>query len=184
MGAMLSDDQVTSLLESQRETAEELEGFGSKFDTLMNLSGEIERRQITAAKERAADAEKLAELAEKQRVDDDERTQREGARKTLALTAKILGPILGVILLPTFGWGAKWLVSDYGHTRTAIVDHSHEILGMKNRATRDRRASEHTATQVQENRDSIRTVEGRLEGIETGQGTILQAIENSRPRRR
>ncbi len=187
VGAMLSDDQVVSLLRSQRECKEELGDLGEKFDTLVDLSGEIQRlsmTQIQAAEERAAETTKLAELTEKQRVDDDERTQREGARKTLVLIGKIGAPVLALILLPLATLGASWLVDDYEETREAVATHQHEIEGVIESGERDRTSASATAGETRENRDSIERIEGRLEGIEGGQGDILEAIESSRRRRR
>lgn len=188
VGAVLSDEQVGELLasqarceEHQRRTSAELESVraslttvSGRLDDLVDLGTEIE----TVAKKTHA-------LEEKQALDDDDRTRREERERTTSKWVKVAAAVLTVIVLPLAGWGAKWLLEDYGSTRTTATETAHDVATLEANEEIERRATAQTRARVDENRDDIRTIEGRLEGIENAQQETLQELRSLRvPRRR
>lgn len=185
---MLSDEQVGKLLasqarceEHQKRTSAELESVraslttvNGRLDDLVDLGTEIE-----------SVAKKTHALEEKQALDDQERTEREERKRNVRLFGKILLGVCTLIVLPLAAWGAQWLIVDYGTTRERATEGAHDVATLEAHEELNRRAREQTRTRVDENRDDIRTIEGRLDGIETAQETTLEEIRALRvPRHR
>lgn len=124
-------------------------------------------------------------LVSAQKIDDDERAEREAKRKVWALVGKIVGGVLTIIVLPIAGWGGKWLADDYSQQRQENGQHSHELLLLKAHDDLADEDAHMLEDRVAEHEQRIHVIGGRLQNIEVGQRDILSAIQdNSTGRRR
>ena len=123
-------------------------------------------------------------LASAQKIDDEERADRVTARRIWVFVAKIAATVMTIAVLPAVGWGTKLIVDDYTAQRAENAAQHHDVLLLK---THDVRADEDAhalSDRVESHEQRIHEINGRLQGIETGQQSILEAIQDNGRRRR
>lgn len=146
----------------QKQTAVELAIMRQKIDTVLALTSDVR------------------ELELRQAADEQDRATRDASKKTLSRVWKVTGAIVTLCVLPIIGWAGTWLMTDYGRLREAPT----AIVHLEDHAERGGRAALQTREATRDNRDSIRRVEGRLDGIEESQVEILKMLRSRRRRRR
>ena len=188
MGArMLTDEQMGELLASQarcershKATTEELSAVRLTLDATLSEVERIGRAQDQAEARRRRVSERVGALESRQAQDDNERTEREGGRKMARVVAKVLGPILALIVLPAAGWGASWLAEDYSGQRDVVEHVAREVAMVKDLGSRERRRLDQAESRGRRNTEALRTLEGRLGGLQSGQEEILSALRGRR----
>lgn len=189
VAAVMTDEQMGALLASQarceqshRQTTAELAGVRATLDTTLSEVERIGRAQDHAESRRQRVSERVGKLETRQSDDDNERTERAGGRKMARAVARVVGPVVVLVVLPLLGWGAAWLAEDYGGQRDALVHVSRDVSSVKGAGRRETIRLDQAREQGHRNAEALRSLEGRLGGLHDGQELILRELQRRRRR--
>ena len=184
---IMTDEHVGALLASQarcershEKTAAELSGVRATLNATLTEVERIGRAQDQAEGRRKRVSERVGKLETRQSTDDNDRTERQGARKMALAALKVFGPIVVLIVLPLLGWGGSLLAEDYGSQRDVLAHVSREVSAVKDHGQRETVRLDQATDRGQRNAESLRSLEGRLGGLQDGQEAILTALQRRR----